>query len=81
MNMGIVEESLGNYQKALEYHEKSLEIKIKFLEMHHVNVEEAASQYSLSLGALDLASANILNVPLGKAAVVWFGFPICCIQL
>jgi tetratricopeptide (TPR) repeat protein len=27
--MGIVEERLGNYQKALEYHEKSLEIKIK----------------------------------------------------
>ncbi len=30
-NMGCVEESLGNFQKALEYHEKSLEIKIKSL--------------------------------------------------
>ncbi len=30
-NMGCVEESLGNFKKALEYHEKSLEIKIKSL--------------------------------------------------
>jgi hypothetical protein len=36
--MGNVEFLLENFQKALEYPEKSLEIKIKSLGLHHVSV-------------------------------------------
>ncbi len=39
-NMGCVEESLGNFQKAVEYHKKSLEIKIKSLGGAHVYVAQ-----------------------------------------
>ena len=37
-NIGMVEEKLGNYQKALEYHEKALDIRIKCFGQQHVNV-------------------------------------------
>jgi tetratricopeptide (TPR) repeat protein len=37
-NIGFVHEQLGNFQKALEYYEKSLEINIKSLRGAHVNV-------------------------------------------
>jgi tetratricopeptide (TPR) repeat protein len=39
-NIGLVHRQLGNFQKALEYHEKSLEIKILFLGVHHPSVAD-----------------------------------------
>ena len=41
MNLGIVYDSLGEYGKALEYHEKSLGIKIKLVGQDHMDVAES----------------------------------------
>ncbi len=54
-----VEQQLGNFQKALECYEMSLEIKIKSLGIHHVdvartynnmgNVEDSLGNYQKAL--------------------------------
>ncbi len=58
-NIRLVEENLGNFQKASEYHEKALEIRIQSLGIHHVdvaltynnmgNVEESLGNYQKAL--------------------------------
>jgi hypothetical protein len=46
-SIGIVYMRLGNFQKALEFHEKALEITIKSLGIHHVR--SANTKYNMAL--------------------------------
>ncbi len=44
---GVVYEKLGNFEKALEMYEMDLEITIKSLGVHHVNVADTKQDIGL----------------------------------
>ncbi len=46
-NIGLVHKKLGNFPKALEYYEKSLEIKIECLGGAHVKVAETKENMAI----------------------------------
>ncbi len=47
MQHGVVYEKLGNFEKALEMYEMDLEITIKSLGAHHVNVADTKQDIRL----------------------------------
>ncbi len=67
--MGNVEESLRNFQTALEYHEKALEIQITSLGQHHVS--SADTKYNMANIYRKQGDNNQARCLFQEAAVVY----------